>query len=189
MLAAVLRKAGHEIVEAADGSEAWRVLEDPQSPRLAILDWMMPEMDGIELVRKLREKQVERATYVVMLTARSDKADVISGLDAGADDYLAKPFELSELLARVRVGERMVSIQDRLAKQVQELTEAMDHIKTLQGIIPICAYCKSIRNDDGYWGRVEEYFHQHSDAQFSHGICPKCMSEHFPDIKMETSET
>jgi YesN/AraC family two-component response regulator len=116
-----------------------------------------------------------------MLTSKGGKDDVIAGLEAGADDYLAKPFNSGELRARVQVGRRMVEMQERLATQVRELREALDHIKTLQGILPICMFCKKIRDDKGYWDQVEAYVSRHSGAQFSHSICPDCMKEHYPD--------
>ena len=182
MLAAVLKRNGHEVIEACDGSEAWSILNNPEAPRLAIIDWMMPEMDGLEVIRRAKERHEGPSTYLVMLTARGEKADVLSGFEAGADDYLTKPFEVSELLARVRVGRRMIEIQDRLSKQVQELREALAHIKTLQGIIPICCFCKKIRNDDGFWDRVEAYVSDHSEAEFSHSVCPDCMEKHYPEV-------
>jgi len=182
MLAAMLRKSGHDVVETANGSEAWDALQEPDAPRLAILDWMMPEMDGLEVVRRVRAIQSSQPPYVIMLTAKDERADIVAGLDAGADDYLAKPFDVGELRARVEVGRRMVEMRERLAAQIQELRESLEHIKTLQGILPICSFCKKIRDDQGYWNQVEAYVGKHSDVQFSHGICPECMKRHYPKI-------
>jgi len=182
MLAAVLRKAGHEVVETVDGATAWEALQRPDAPRLAILDWMMPGMDGLEVVRRVRALQAERSPYIMMLTAKGDRADIIAGLDAGANDYLAKPFHIGELRARVKVGCRMVETQDALAAKVEELRQALDQIKTLRGIVPICASCKKIRDDQGYWSQVEVYVRDHTEAQFSHGICPECMKKLYPEF-------
>jgi len=182
MLAAVLRKAGHEVVETVDGATAWEALQRPDAPRLAILDWMMPGMDGLEVVRRVRALQTERSPYIMMLTAKGDRADIIAGLDAGANDYLAKPFHIGELRARVKVGCRMVETQDALASKVEELRQALDQIKTLRGIVPICASCKKIRDDQGYWSQVEVYVRDHTEAQFSHGICPECMKKLYPEF-------
>jgi two-component system, cell cycle response regulator len=114
MLAAVLRKSGHEVVETSNGAEAWEILQQPQAPKLIIVDWMMPELDGLELVRLIRSLPTDHPPYLIMLTAKGDKADIITGLDAGADDYLGKPFDPGELRARVEVGCRMVEMQTAL---------------------------------------------------------------------------
>jgi DNA-binding response OmpR family regulator len=185
MLAAVLKKAGHEVLETVDGATAWEALQRPDAPRLAILDWMMPGIDGPEVVRRVRALQTERSPYIMMLTAKGDRADIIAGLDAGANDYLAKPFHLGELRARVMVGCRLVETQDMLATKIEELHQALDQIKTLRGIVPICASCKKIRDDQGYWSQVEVYVRDHTEAQFSHGICPECMKKLYPEFAQD----
>jgi len=114
MLAAVLRKSGHDVVEAVNGAEAWQVLQQPDAPKLVIVDWMMPELDGLELVRLVRSQPTDDPPYLIMLTAKGEKADIITGLDAGANDYLGKPFDPGELRARVEVGCRMVEMQTAL---------------------------------------------------------------------------
>jgi response regulator RpfG family c-di-GMP phosphodiesterase len=113
-------------------------------------------------------------TYVIMLTARSRKEDVAAGLTAGADDYLVKPFDRNELQARIQVGERILRLQAELTARVQELELALTRVKLLSGLLPICCYCKKIRNDQNYWQQVETYVKDHSEAEFSHGICPDC---------------
>ncbi|HCU35405.1 MAG TPA: response regulator [Armatimonadetes bacterium] len=182
ILSAVLRKHGHEVVETADGAEAWEALAGPDAPRIAILDWVMPQMDGVEVCRRLHAIPSDQPTYVIMLTSRNEREDLIEGLDAGANDYLSKPYDQSELRARVAVGCRMVELQAQLAAKIDELQDALDRVKTLQGILPICMHCKSIRDDEGYWQRVESYVETHSDALFSHGLCPDCLREFYPDV-------
>jgi phosphoserine phosphatase RsbU/P len=181
MLAGILMKSGHEVVETANGSQAWEVMQQSDSPRLAILDWMMPEMDGMEVIRLIRNQQKDQSPYFLMLTGRDEKADEISGLAAGADDYLSKPFDPGELQARIDVGKRMVEMQDALTRKVDELSWALMEIKTLHGIIPICTCCKKIRDDQGFWTQVEVYVRNHSEAEFSHSLCPGCMKKLYPE--------
>jgi len=185
VLVAMLRKSGHDVVETVNGAAAWDALQQPGAPALGVLDWMMPEMDGPEVVRRLRALQTDRPPYIIMLTARGEKADIVAGLDAGANDYLAKPFDPGELRARVEVGRRMVEMQDTLAAKVEELRQALDQIKTLRGIVPICANCKKIRDDRGYWNQVEAYVCDHTEAEFSHDICPECMKKLYPEFEKD----
>jgi DNA-binding response OmpR family regulator len=181
-LAAVLKKSGHEVVEKTNGAEAWEALQKSDAPRLVILDWMMPGMDGLEVVRKVRTLTSDPPPYILMLTTKGEKDDIIAGLSAGADDYLSKPFHPGELRARVDVGRRMIDLQEQRIAQVRDLRQAIEQIKTLQGILPICMHCKKIRDDAGYWEQVEAYVSRHSDVLFSHGVCPECMAQHYPDV-------
>ena len=112
--------------------------------------------------------------YLMLLTARESRGDLVAGLDAGADDYITKPFDAEELRARVQVGVRVLTLQKSLAERVEELQAALSNVKQLRGLLPICSYCKRIRGDDQYWQQLEGYIAEHSDAQFSHGICPTC---------------
>ena len=155
---------------------------------MAILDWMMPKMDGLTVLRKIRARPSENPPYIILLTGKGERSDIVTGLDAGANDYLGKPFDEDELMARISVGIRMLEIQNRLVAKVQELSLALEHIKILQGIIPICSFCKKIRNDQGYWEQVENYISDHSQALFSHSFCPECMKKHYPDIWEENEK-
>lgn len=187
MLASVLKKNGHEAVEAVNGAEAWEALQKGDAPRLAILDWMMPVMDGLEVVRKVRELKSDRPPYLLMLTTKDEKSDIITALEAGADDYLTKPFHPGELWARLEVGRRLTDIQDQLSTQILDLRQALEQVRTLQGIIPICMHCKKIRDDAGYWEQVEAYVSRHADVRFSHGICPECVKRHYRDFDIGES--
>lgn len=174
MLEATLGKWAHEVVAVADGSRAWEVLQAPTAPDLVVLDWMMPGLDGLEVCRRIRATPKTQSTYVILLTARDSREDLIRGLQAGADDYIAKPFDARELRARVEVGHRVLELQKVLAERVRELEAALARVKQLQGLLPICCYCKKIRDDRNYWQQVENYLAEHSEVQFSHGICPDC---------------
>jgi phosphoserine phosphatase RsbU/P len=166
----------YDVVHATNGSEALRVLESDEPPALAILDWVMPELTGVDICRRVRERHIAVPTYIVLLTSKDASVDIVAGLDAGADDYLSKPFDPAELRARLRAGERIVDLQRRLLTHVQGLEEALANVRRLSGLLPICAYCKAIRDDSDYWHRVEEYVTDHSEVQFSHGICPDCLN-------------
>ncbi len=174
ILVANLRKWGYDVTAVADGTQAWEALQAKAAPQLVILDWLMPGMDGIEICSLIRKSPQTRPVYLILLTARRGQEDKIHGLQAGADDYITKPFDREELRARVQVGIRVLELQGALAERVRELEEALSRVKTLQGLLPICSYCKKIRNDRNYWQQVEGYISDHSEAQFSHGICPEC---------------
>jgi sigma-B regulation protein RsbU (phosphoserine phosphatase) len=179
MLEALLCKWGYDPIVTCDGEQAWQIMQGPEAPQLAILDWMMPGKDGVDICRQVRQASPSKPTYIILITAKGRKEDVVSGLDSGADDYITKPFESEEFRARVQAGARILNLQMALADRVQELQEALEQIRTLQGVLPICMYCKKIRNDQNYWQQVETYVSQHSQAEFSHGLCPECFEKHF----------
>jgi DNA-binding response OmpR family regulator len=174
MVESALKGCGFDVVRAADGARAWEILQADDTIALAILDWEMPGLVGPEICRRLRQDQSRAHLYVLLLTTRDSRADLIAGLEAGADDYLSKPFDLGELRARVHVGLRVLALQQRLAERVKELEASASKISRLHGLLPICSYCKHVRTDQDYWEQVEDYLAQHSDLQFSHGICPRC---------------
>lgn len=168
---------GHEVIVAVNGFEAWEELQKADAPRLAILDWMMPEMEGPEVCRRLRRLAHGITPYVILLTARQGVEEVVKGIEAGADDYLTKPYHRDELRVRVEVGVRLVELQTKLADKVEQLQQALAQVKGLEGVLPICSYCKKIRDDRDSWQSVENYVATHSEAEFSHGICPSCFEQ------------
>jgi response regulator RpfG family c-di-GMP phosphodiesterase len=151
---------------------------------LLVLDWLMPETDGVEVCRQARETPALKSAYIILLTSRGSKEDIVQGLQAGADDYVTKPFDHGELRARVQVGSRVVQLQSALADRVTELEEAIANVKQLQGLLPICSYCKKIRDDGNYWHRVESYIAGHANVRFSHGICPECTGKLKADLNI-----
>jgi phosphoserine phosphatase RsbU/P len=165
---------GLDVTTVHDGTAAWEALRADSTIVLAILDWMMPGVDGPELCQRIRRDEARAHMYVLLLTARDSRADLVVGLDAGADDYLVKPFDSEEFRARVQVGRRVLRLQERLVERVAELEAAASKIKQLHGLLPICSYCKKVHTDTNYWQQVEHYVAQHSEVQFSHGICPSC---------------
>ena len=175
ILAKTLARWNLAVTIVDDGAAAWRDLERTAEPTLAILDWMMPELEGAEVCRRVRREKPLANMYLMLLTSLESRSHVIEGLEAGADDYLVKPFDPGELHARVHVGLRVLALQETLAERVTELQEALANVKQLHGLLPICSYCKRIRGDDQYWQQVESYIGARSDAQFSHSICPACV--------------
>jgi CheY-like chemotaxis protein len=174
LLQVTLQKWGYEVEVYGDGHDAWQALQRDEAPQLAILDWMMPGIDGLEICRRLRALPQQRVCYAILLTTKDQKDDLAEGLSSGADDYMIKPFDPRELKARLQVGIRLLSLQQALAGRVSELEEALAQVKLLQGLLPICSYCKNVRDDNNYWQQIESYVAAHSEAQFSHSICPTC---------------
>ena len=172
ILERLLRKWGYEVLVTTNGDEAWVALQSAETPDVALLDIMMPKMDGLEICRRLRA--LNRRTYVILVTAKHGAREIVKGIEAGADDYLTKPYDPDELRVRVLVGARIVDLQTALAGRVAELERALAEVKQLHGILPICSYCRKIRDDSDYWQTVEQYLATHSEAKFSHGICPVC---------------
>src|SRR5678816_1852168 len=174
ILVRALQRWHYNTTLVGDGVQALERLSVSAEPTLAILDWMMPGMDGPDVCRRVRQDLPLANMYLLLVTARESRGDVVAGLDAGADDYIIKPFDPEELRARVAVGARVLGLQQKLAERVEELQTALSNVKQLRGLLPVCSYCKRIRGDDQYWQQVEGYIAKHSDAQFSHGICPTC---------------
>ena len=187
IVGAMLKKAGYPVIYATDGEQAWRTLDCGDPPALALLDWEMPGLQGPEVVKRIRGTEMPSPTYVILLTSRHSSADIVEGLRAGADDYVTKPANEDELIARVSVGARVVQLQTALAERVRSLEEALANVKALQTLLPMCAYCKSIRNDQNYWEKVETYFTQHSNVSFTHSYCPNCY-ERFVRPELEALE-
>lgn len=174
VLERTLKKWGHDVIVTCDGLAAWQALRCDDAPKMAILDWMMPGMDGPTICQKTRDLDRQEPTYIILLTAKQQKEDVVIGLESGADDYVVKPFDHQELRSRIRVGERMIALQQKLADRVRKLEVALADVTLLSGLLPICSYCKKVRDDKNYWQEVETYVAAHSDVHFSHGICPSC---------------
>lgn len=159
LLSRTLEKWGHEVLATTNGKDAWyRFRAEPVSA--VITDWMMPDMDGLELCQRIRTYDKPDYTYILILTSLTGRGRYLEGMDAGADDYITKPFDRDELAARLRVCERILGLKQ--------------HVKRLEGLLPICSYCKKIRDDKDDWTNVENYVAKRSDAAFTHSICPHC---------------
>jgi phosphoserine phosphatase RsbU/P len=172
-----LERWGYVPIVCGDGEEARRVLLGDAPPPLAILDWSMPGADGVTLCREIRSSPALSTMYVVLLTAHDSTDAMVEGLGGGADEYVVKPFDWGVLRARIATGARVAKLQQSLAQRVAELQAALDTVKQLSGLLPICSYCKRIRRDGDYWQQLEGYIAEHSEADFSHGVCPPCFEQ------------
>lgn len=160
-----LEREGHEVLVAGDGQEAWNLF-DANPVRVIVSDWMMPGMDGLELCQKVRARPKTDYTYFILLTAINTGRDSLRrAMDAGVDDFLSKPLDREMISMRLRVADRILEY----ARQIRILKE----------LLPICMYCKRIRDDGDYWQQLESYLHAHTGSNFSHGICPDCFSREF----------
>ena len=160
----ILRKAlhrlGHEVVEAVDGEAAWEKIQT-EPVRVIVSDWMMPRLDGLGLCRRIRESAPNDYLYFILLTSRdATEENQRAAGDAGVDDFLTKPLDFTELWTRLRVAERILGY----TRQVRQLEE----------LLPICSYCKKIRDDQNYWQQMEGYINERTGSEFSHSVCPDC---------------
>lgn len=160
VLRQALRRQGHDVVEARDGDEALRLLET-EPVRVVVSDWMMPQRDGLELCRAIRARLGAEYIYFILLTSRdATEENRTAAAVAGVDDFLTKPLDANELWTRLRVAERIL----RYTSQVRQLEE----------MLPICSYCKKIRDDQNYWRQIESYITERTGSDFSHSVCPDC---------------
>lgn len=160
LVARLLKRMGHQPIECDNGNEALHILQGPAAPPMAILDWMMGGFTGVEVVRKIRQESSLLETYLILLTMKDSKTEIVEGLNAGANDYITKPFDGAELKARIQIGLKSLEI--------------LSELRVLRGLLPICGWCKKIKNEKGYWESVEAYFAKHSEVSFTHGICQTC---------------
>jgi len=177
----VVTRRGWEVVVCDNGHDAAAQFDLENPPDVAVLDWMMPGLDGSELCQRLRKKKVR--AYLIMLTGRTRPEDLVQALASGADDYVRKPFDWSELIARIKVGVRVSLLQRQLDEKVCQLQASLANAKQLGGLLPICSYCKRIRDDRDYWNGLEHYISSHSDAKFTHGVCPSCMRDALSEVE------
>jgi CheY-like chemotaxis protein len=194
LLTDMLTEEGYQVHGAHNGKMAMDSVA-ANTPDLILLDVAMPEMDGFEVLRQLKTTDKYRHIPVMFLTACIDTQSLLEGFKLGAVDYIPKPCLHEELLARVRTHLELARMRSRLEQQNVDLRqintllqEALSSVKILRGLIPICANCKKIRDDEGYWQAVEKYIGEHSEAQFSHGICPECIKKLYPEFEDSNEE-
>jgi phosphoserine phosphatase RsbU/P len=159
LLRKTLEPMGHQVVQAANGLEAWEIFERGDV-HLVVSDWVMPELDGPELCRRIRAAGSAKYTYFILLTCLVGKGRYLEGMEAGADDFVTKPFDRDELEATLRVAERILSLEAA--------------VRQLEGLLPICSYCRKISDEQGQWVQLERFINDRTNASFTHGICPNC---------------
>lgn len=173
VLKQMLEEQNYRVRPAINGEIALRAVNS-SPPEIILLDIRMPGMDGYEFCRRLKSVESTKSIPVIFISALDELNDKVKAFSLGGVDYITKPLQEEEVIARVRTHLTIRRLQQSLEEKNDNLQKAMGEIKALQGIIPICAWCKNIRDDEGFWKQVEVYFTERSDAMFSHGICPDC---------------
>ena len=181
VLRQMLAEQNYMVRPALNGEIAIKAV-NMSSPDLILLDIRMPGMDGYEVCKQLKSEEKTSRVPVIFISALNELDDKVKAFSLGGVDYITKPFQAEEVLARVKTHLTLRSLQKSLEDKNTQLQKALDEIKTLQGIIPICANCKKVRDDKGFWNQVEIYISKHSKAEFSHGICPTCAKELYPGL-------
>ena len=196
LLSTRLQAAGYGSLMVADSAEAaFGILGQETAGKragevdLILMDIMLPGLDGLEACRRITATAWLQDIPIIVITVKTDEQDLLAAFAAGAMDYIRKPVNSAELIARVSSAlilreERATrkAREQELLMRTQEVERALREVKVLRGLIPICAKCKSVRTDSGDWQRLEEYIQDHSEAEFSHGICQVCLKEFYPDI-------
>ncbi len=180
LLNGILSKHHYKVRLAPNGKHALATIKK-EAPDLVLLDVMMPGMDGFEVCRYLKEDEQTAKIPIVFISALNETIDKVKAFSIGGADYITKPFKVEEVLARIETHLALHFLRVQMEKKNSELQKALDEIKLLRGILPICASCKKIRDDKGYWNQLETYIQKHSDVLFSHGICPECSENLYGD--------
>lgn len=175
VLRLALERVGHEVIVTPNGAAAWEYYQT-QPVRLVVSDWMMPELDGLALCKRIREQGEKDYTYFMLLTANhAGRENLVMASEAGIDDFLQKPLDREMIWMRLRVAERILGF----TRQVRQLGE----------LLPICAYCKKIRDDSAYWQQFEAYIQEQTGSHFSHGVCPDCFEEQMGELTRKKART
>ncbi|WHZ22673.1 MAG: diguanylate cyclase (GGDEF domain) [Nitrospira sp.] len=198
LLRMILNKAGHQDLLLADSAAAAYghlgidhppPADQPHPIDLILMDFLMPDTDGVAATRHIKSRDFLRDIPVIVITAKTDLDNLQAAFSAGAMDFITKPVNSVELHARVNSALTLKKEMDcrkareqDLRRSNEELQRALREVKVLKGLVPICASCKKIRNDQGFWQQLEEYLQQHSEAEFSHGLCTPCIKKLYPGV-------
>lgn len=201
LLSELLNK-DYEVIIAKNGKQSLQRIETNPDIDLILLDIMMPEMDGYETCVRLKGSSSTSKIPIIFLSSKNEMMDKVKAFSLGAVDYITKPFQKEEVIARVKTHLSLVASQKCLQEKntdleyevlqrkkaeaeqqrlIKELKHALSEVKQLSGLLPICSFCKKIRDDNDYWHQLEQYISVRSDIEFSHSLCPNCMEKHYPD--------
>ncbi len=181
LLAKLLNENHCKVRLAPNGARALATIQK-EAPDLVLLDIMMPGMDGFEVCRQLKEDAQTASIPIIFISALHETTDKVKAFSLGGVDYISKPFQEKEVLSRIKTHLALSFLQRQLEKKNLELQKAIDEIKILRGILPICSSCKKVRNEDGCWEQIESYIRDRSDVEFSHGICRECVQKLYPEL-------
>ena len=176
-----LKKHNYDVVTCLSGEEALEKVKAFDFD-VVILDVILPGIDGYEVCRRLKSDKKTSGIMVLILSVRKTVEERLKGYEVEADDYITKPYDPEELLAKIRILLRLKNALDERDRFIHKLQEALNKVKTLSGLLPICSSCKKIRDDRGYWKQIEDYIREHSPANFSHSICPECAKRLYPEF-------
>ena len=191
-----LEAEGYQVQSASDGREGMKAIVTFE-PDLVISDWMMPQVDGLELCQSIKTGLRDTAPYFILLTAKGEISNRLLGLETGADDYLVKPCDQGELMARVRAGLRIVLLTQDLRRTVVELHQANAELQSIraavshlsQDMVPICSFCKKVRDAQGDWQDLEDFLAERAQLDVTHGICPTCRIAHYPALSPDDAKS
>jgi phosphoserine phosphatase RsbU/P len=183
-LESVISGAGWSPVAIDDPELALEILTGADAPPIALIDWQMPTLSGLDLCRRVRAADVTARPYLIFVTGNSTSNDIVTGLDAGADGYMTKPIAANELQARVRAGLRTFALQQELRTRLQEAEAQSARNRPLRELLPMCVYCRRIRDEQQHWSTLEQFLTEKTDVRFTHGFCPTCYELHvLPDLE------
>jgi YesN/AraC family two-component response regulator len=191
-VARMLKRRVATLYEAENGKEGLELFKQAR-PNIVISDVRMPVLDGMQMSKEI--KLIDKNSKIILTTAHSDANILLDSIDVGVDKYLLKPLDMDALYSAIDqcaetiVLERKIQQQNREKDElIAKLQEALENVKKLSGLIPICSHCKKIRNDEGYWKQIEGYISEHSEARFSHGICPDCAKKIYTEFLKDIPE-
>ena len=181
VLYSILEIQNYRIAIALNAEQTYLAVER-EIPDLILLDVMLPDGNGFEVAAELLKKYQNNNIPIIFVTALAHLRDRIEGFRVGGVDYISKPYEELEVLARVKTHVELGRIRKEQEQLIVELKETLSEVSSLRGLIPICTNCKNIRDDKGYWIKVEKYMIEHSEAEFTHSICPSCVDKLYPGL-------
>jgi len=188
-VARMLKRRVLTVYEAENGQEGLDLYRQYR-PDVVISDIRMPVLDGMEMSKEI--KALDKNSKIILTTAHSDASILINSIEVGIDKYIMKPLDMASLFSSVEKCAENIMLEKKIQQQNKEkdeliarLQDALANVKKLSGLLPICSSCKKIRNDNGYWKQIEGYIAEHSEAVFTHGLCPDCLKKLYPKLRQD----